>query len=534
MCGILGSIGLSFSEAMVGSLMRSRGPDAFRRLQVGDLTIYHSRLAVVGTAYPESTQPISIGALTLLCNGYISNFEEINSSLDIEGHSDCATIARLYFTKGFSGLSRLRGQFAAALIDGRRNTLVLLRDATGICPLYYAHTEAGLIFGSQASWVAKLVASAGYACAISDESLRCWQSCGYVVGPSTLLTNIEEVPTGTALEFDMTGTATGCPVSIGCLDQATTCRRREDLSDLLLAAVARNLKGDFEPWILLSGGLDSTLILHCAVEAGLRSCRVVGLRYPDESNVDELNLAKDVATFYGQTLDIVEFSGEDRLLKSDVFSNRVDWPLDGGSLLPKLVLADHIRRNRGRVALGGTGADECFGGYRRHRARAKLLADEAVLDEKTEHRYFREWIAPYGDSLAPFEVLQSIHPHTKFADPAFIYDLMELSQMHNPRVDSCFANAGIEYRPPFQDADVVGFAASLPLRDKTSEECPKHLLRSAFRGRVHDRFLNAPKRPLRFGSMGPNPSWRLKIWTTWWNALRPYLQPGATQDSQLS
>lgn len=498
--------------------MASRGPDDFSVFSRDNLTILHSRLAVIGADDPVSRQPIEVDGDFLFCNGFISNYKEILASENI-GHigADCLTVIEVYRRFGVDGFALLRGQFAAALLDAARGRIVLARDASGITPLYYAEADGKLLFASQASWIRFLLEGTNSFAAdrLDNEAHDEWSACGYVAGPDTLLSGIREVPAGGVLQFDLNGRLVESAVtrlpptpSSGSGDTARLTR------DLLQQAVRRNLNADIPPCLLFSGGLDSTLLLHSIVAEGIRP-RLVALEYSDGENRSELEHAAKVARHYGCPLEVIGFEPPLDAEMEQLFRGRVDWPLDGGSLLPKVALANHLMAQDCKVVLGGSGADELFGGYRRHQARLAMYEAGTIGDIEAEREYYRSWVGKFGESAKAFDVFLRQESSELYADPAFVYDLMELSQFHNPRLDSCFANVGLEYRPIFQDQDLVSLAASLPLDLKSKVGTPKKLLRDAFNHEIPAEFINVPKSPLRFGRMGPTPSWRGVVFNSW-------------------
>jgi len=506
MCGIVGSLGFALSEEVAKPLMRQRGPDEFTSFQSDGVTFFHSRLKIIGKDSADARQPMTVNQKTLVCNGFISNF------LEIEGHatSDCAAVLSVYEKYGCQGFGKLRGQFAVAILDALRGRLILARDHTGICPLYYHRPSVqSLVFASQAHWFSELLNGRKFP--LDPEAVEQWRSFGYVISPKTLYRDVFAVRPGTALELSLADGEIVDRHVFASFQSADASASK--LRDKIDQAVGRNLQSDFPPWLLLSGGVDSLILLHCAVDRGIRP-QTLTLAYPDNQNASEVARARELADYYGCPWHVVPYQiGEPR---PRLFSHRVDWPMDFGSLLPKLAMANYIRELDGKVVLGGSGADEIFGGYGRHRKRLELLHDKKELSHDEERAYFRDAIGKLGgcDEEA-FRVFREEKASPRFNDPAFVYDWLEISEHHVLRLDSCFSNIGIEYRPPYHDFDLVSLASRFPLAEKTSMQNPKKILKEAFSGEVAERFLQAPKQHLRFGGMGPNPEWQSKVWDTW-------------------
>jgi len=420
---------------------------------------------------------------------------------------------------GVAGLRKLRGQFAAAIFDTETGLVTLMRDPSGITPLYYTLTDGKVSFASQASWLGLLANGAPRDLnKLEIEAHRQWESLGYVSGQQTLLAGVREVAPGAVMQFDLTGKLLN-EASIGLpargLKEAST--PSDSVRNSIQQATARNLNADIEPYLLFSGGLDSTLLLHCMVNEGVRP-RLIALQYSGGENDAELSHALRVARYYGCELEMTQFKRLDSRELQDLFLNRVDWPLDGGSLLPKVALADYLRDRDCTVVMGGSGADELFGGYQRHQARLAMSTEGVLGSLDAELNYYRSWIGKFGDSEGAFDRFLEARSNDAYADPAFVYDLLELSQFHNPRLDSCFANVGLEYRPVFQDQDIVALAASMTLSEKSELGNPKKILRDAFRREMKPEFIDVPKSPLRFAEMGPFPAWRQSIFNAWSSA----------------
>lgn len=515
MCGVLGAVGIDLKNVRAEPILAGRGPDECSAFRATNSTIWHSRLATVGTTSAASRQPIRAEGLVLVCNGFISNSTELELDLGLDAESaDCRLILHVYSRYGLQGLSLLRGQFAAAILDQNRQELVLARDMTGICPMYYCHPHDGTVaFASQANWLRRcgLTRSTIVRPAAREEVVE----LGYVVSNETLLAGVFQVPPGHAASFSL---ADGVLRSVCQFTRSGHEWNRDSASDhlrdLVYASTKRNLRGDWAPWLLLSGGVDSAVLLHCAVQFGVRP-EVITLRYPDGSNSDEVTRAARLAQRYSCNWHLVDGCEPSYNHLLSLFPQRIDWPVDGGSLVPKAALADFISSRGGRIALGGTGADELFGGYRRHVGRMDLLQRHSKPSLTEEAEYCRKWLArePVFDTV--FRKFRHSAAESLFYDAAFIYDLLELQQCHNPRVDSCFANVGVEYRPVFQDQDIVHFAASLPLEDKSDREHRKALLRHAFHGELPQEHLLPPKNPLRYGAMGPTRQWRSQMCRAW-------------------
>lgn len=512
MCGFLGVVGWPDPPQRALEALMARGPDALSRTDRGAMRIWHSLLSIVRPDGAPVSQPITAAGLSLICNGFVSNYEELRKARGgaTRSDGDCAEIAYAYRRGGAQALAELRGQFAFALWDDTTGELILGRDASGIVPLYYSRPAAGaLTFGSQARLLIETNSVNGeWRPRIRSTAKDALDALGYVIFPQTLLAGIYDVPPGSILRFGLGNTQINGASMFTPASRQRTAEPVEFLTEALLAAVKRNMRGDVEPWLLLSGGIDSSALLFACAALGLRP-RCVALRYPDNSNADELLRAQEATVHVGADLEIVDAPEVSTQLLADIVAQQADWPLDGGSLVPKAMVARHIQARGGRLALGGTGADELFGGYSRHRA--------AV--EAPNAPYTDAWGRAYVLSVTRGTLFRQVARSLNWADPRFIFDYLEVTQVHTKRVDAIFANMAIEYRPPFLDFDIVSLAAALPLEARTSAETPKRLLRDAAAAFTPRRFLDVQKRPLRFGQMAPSRAWRAQVFETWSHAV---------------
>jgi asparagine synthase (glutamine-hydrolysing) len=330
----------------------------------------HRRLAILDLS-PAGRQPMAdvAGELQIVFNGEIYNFREVRGELEPRGHrfrsqTDTEVILAAYREWGTDCLSRLNGMFAFALYDAPRRQLFLARDRAGEKPLYYSIANGALRFASE---LKALLADPRFPRRLNPEALDCYLAFGFVPGDRCILRGVRKLPPAHALVFDLeTGTARvwrywDLPRVFEPdgrrLDDAALA---DELEELLADAVRRQLVADVPVGVLLSGGMDSSLVAAMAVR-GNRKVKTFTVRFPGYGPYDETEHARLVARHFGTEhveLDATEATPE--LLPR--LARQFDEPVVDSSMIPTSLLCRVVREHC-TVALGGDGGDELFAGY---------------------------------------------------------------------------------------------------------------------------------------------------------------------------
>lgn len=391
MCGIAGCYNWRSDERasraalerMAWSL-RHRGPDGAGLHLSGALGLAHRRLAIIdreGGAQPMSTRD---GQVWIAYNGEVYNFVELLDELRARGHeprtrSDTEAVLLAYEQWGLDFPRHLNGMFAVAIWDQRARRLVLCRDRMGIKPLYYTETVGGVAFASE---IKALRALPGVAQEIDLEALDEYMTCGYVSHPRSMVRGVKKVDPGTMVVVEPErGVSTRCywrlafhPDHGPPLDQWL-----EEIRELFTDAVRLRLRSDVPLGVLLSGGVDSTLI--AATTARLRgdpgsvNSFCVGLDMPGA--VNEFAWARQVAAKLGlrhheQHLTWQEYGAV--LLEA---IQLLDEPLVG-----QLLAVARQARQEVTVVLSGEGSDETWFGYSGYRVQYGLELLQKLMPER--------------------------------------------------------------------------------------------------------------------------------------------------------
>lgn len=378
MCGIIGVVSTRTisNRAWLKAgrdAMIHRGPDDAGEWWSDDgrAGLAHRRLSIIDLS-SGGHQPMHdlAGALTIVFNGEIYNFVELRKDLSAKGyafgsHSDTEVILAAYREWGAACLSRLNGMFAFALYDARNQSIFLARDRAGEKPLFYHCADNTLRFASE---LKGLLADSALPRYIDHEAFDCYLSIGYIPGDRCILRGFNKLPPAHGLQFDLkTGVSKvwrywqvpdlDSAASQGQVDEVALL---DELESLLEDSVRRQLVADVPVGVLLSGGVDSSLVTAMAVRASSQ-VQTFTIGFPNHGALDETEHARLIARHFGtkHTELMAEPATADLLPR---LAHQFDEPMVDSSMIPTF-LVSHLVRQQCTVALGGDGGDELFGGY---------------------------------------------------------------------------------------------------------------------------------------------------------------------------
>jgi asparagine synthase (glutamine-hydrolysing) len=387
MCGIAGIVATESGATPKAETIRQmcnavvhRGPDdegiyvhegaglGMRRLSIIDLSSGH--------------QPIHNEERTVwvVCNGEIYNFPELRRELESRGHcfytnSDTEAIVHLYEELGANCVHKLRGMFAIALWDERRNALLLARDRLGKKPLHYALEKGHLLFGSE---IKSLLAVAPGLAEVNREALLSYFQFGYIPDPQTAFRQIRKIPPGHLLEFEAGQIKVrqywDMP-AYGSLDPRSEQECLGELERRLEESVRIRLISDVPLGALLSGGVDSSIIVALMARANPGAVRTFSIGFPNE-DFSEIAHARAIAERFAtnHTELVIDPDFSDTL---DKLTHMLEEPFADSSILPTYHVS-RLARQHVTVALSGDGGDEIYGGYRRYQTNLQRRAFESI------------------------------------------------------------------------------------------------------------------------------------------------------------
>ena len=354
--------------------MTHRGPDDAGVWWSSDsrVGLAHRRLSILDLS-PAGHQPMHLAkrGISIVFNGEIYNFRELRDELMGHGylfrsHSDTEVLLAAYDIWGEELLSRLNGMFSFALYDALRGQILLARDRAGEKPCFYRLAGNVLQFASE---LKALLANPSNPRRIDSAALDCYLAVGFVPGELCILHGYNKLPPAHALKFDLnTGRANiwrywvvpelPFEANAGELNEAALLN---ELEALLEDAVGRQLVADVPVGILLSGGVDSSLITAMAVRRS-RHVRTFSIGFPGHGILNETPHARLIASHFGteHTELMVEPTTADLIPR---LARQFDEPMVDSSMIPTFMVSQLVRQYC-TVALGGDGGDELFGGYK--------------------------------------------------------------------------------------------------------------------------------------------------------------------------
>lgn len=388
MCGIAGfeTRGDDFgpiADALLDCLS-SRGPDGRFQKEVSGYGLVQTRLAVIDLServqYP---MPNENEDLWLIFNGEIYGHAALQRELEGLGHrfrTDCdaEVVVHGFEQWGLDLFRRLNGMYALALVDERKREITLARDATGIKPLVRT-TGGRFAFGSDAMALVTSGLSRGE---VDPGAISEFGSFLYVPSPLTGIADVVQVEPGTAITRSADGSESAVRWSPHYFSTPApdTTVSIEELDRALVDSMSRQLVADVEVGIFLSGGVDSSLIAALAVEAGAKP-KAFTVAFEGHGDYDEAARAAELANALGIP-HYVESMSVGFAEAVEGVGAAYDQPFADSSAIPMLALS-RFARSEVTVALSGTGGDDLFAGYYRHRAHRLLRAVSLLPDGLT-------------------------------------------------------------------------------------------------------------------------------------------------------
>ena len=376
MCVIVGTASArgTVSEQILDRMRAAighRGPDARGtwRSSHGDVTFAHNRLAIIDLS-ADAKQPMvdSSNRCTVVYNGEIYNYRELREQLIGRGHSfrtasDTEVLLEAYLEWGVDCVDHLNGMFAFGLYDHAERRLFLARDRAGEKPLFYRHDRGTLWFASE---LKALLAHDEMPRELDYGALEYYLAYGYVPHDRCILRGYHKLPQGHAAVYRIAQDELSVrrywqlppPTERTRMSVDEASRRAEFL---LERAVRRQLVADVPVGVLLSGGLDSSLITALAARSSSAPVRTFTVTFPGHGNLDEGPHARRVAEYFGT--EHTELEGMQTTIEMiPRLARQFDEPIADPAIVPTSLVTEKIREYA-PVALGGDGGDELFGGY---------------------------------------------------------------------------------------------------------------------------------------------------------------------------
>jgi asparagine synthase (glutamine-hydrolysing) len=379
-CGIAGCYQQADGQKLVDIMsdrIAHRGPDASGTWshEEGRVAVQlgHRRLSIIDLS-TAADQPLSKNGLTLVYNGELYNYRELRAELMASGtrfttSSDTEVVLEAWRSWGSEALRRFRGMFAFALFDQATGDLVLARDPLGIKPLYYLPRGGGVVFASE---LKALVSAAGSELRIEPGALVASMLYYWLPEERCAIDGVRKLPGGSWARFRPDGTSSVRHYwRIADVAAEAAAGPEADLGPVIEESVAAHLVSDVPVSSFLSGGLDSSVVTVLANQANAGiDAYTITFRPEDqrlEAMPDDAVYARKVAARYGISLHEIEISPDIVSLLPRMV-DVLDEPIGDPAAINTLLMCEAARERGVKVILSGMGADELFGGYRKHLA----------------------------------------------------------------------------------------------------------------------------------------------------------------------
>jgi asparagine synthase (glutamine-hydrolysing) len=520
MCGLAGEMRFDGRAADVGTVARMggclvhRGPDGDGLWARGPLALGHRRLSIIDLSV-AGAQPMVDSALglTIVFNGCIYNYKQLRAELGAAGHtffshSDTEVIGKAYAQWGLDCVDHFFGMFAFAIADQRTGQLILGRDRLGIKPLYLDQTPERLRF---ASTVQALLAGGGTDTSLDTTALAEYMTFHSVVpAPRTLLNGVRKLPPATVRVVEPNGTSSDHvywePDFSRDPERADwTSRDWEDaVISGLRTAVDRRMVSDVPVGVLLSGGIDSSLVVALLADAGQHELTTfsIGFDSAGGESGDEFEYSSLVAKRFGTTHHRIKIDSARLLPGLDATVRAMSEPMTSHDCVAFYLLSQDVSHTV-KVVQSGQGADEVLGGYDWYPPLASVDRGEAV--EAYSSVFFdRRW-EQLRDLLRPdWQIPEDVptefiserfsRPGAQSSVDAALRNDTTVMLVDDPvkRVDNMTMAWGLEARVPFLDHEFVELAGRIP-PDLKLADGGKGVLKRASRGIVPDEVIDRTK-----------------------------------------
>jgi asparagine synthase (glutamine-hydrolysing) len=495
MCGIAGEIAFNGRQASpeavlkIMGAMTSRGPDGRGTWEAGWVALGHQRLSIIDLSEAGAQPMVDDGGLAITFNGCIYNYKELRRELEPEftfrSTSDTEVILKAYRKWGDDFVHHLVGMFAMALYDPQRQEVLLVRDRLGIKPIYVSHLHGRLRFASS---LPALVASGGIDTSIDEVALHHYLSWHSIVpAPRSILRGVQKLPAATIRTVRPDGTWHDREYW-----KPSYTRRAEhagwsagDWQDAVHAslktAVRRRMVADVPVGVLLSGGLDSSLLVSLLAGEGQHGLSTfsIGFDGAGGDSGNEFAYSDLVAREFGTRHEQLHISTSEFAPSIDGAIGAMSEPMASHDVtafhLLSRTVAEHLK-----VVQCGQGADEVFGGYGYHQPLASVgrtEAQAAFTSSFVDHRHEEllnilepEWYC--GTDVSSEVLAANLNlPGADTALDAVLRLDTHLLMVDDPvkRLDNMSMAWGIEARVPFLDHELVELAAACPPELKASQ-----------------------------------------------------------------
>ncbi|MFN8438805.1 MAG: asparagine synthase (glutamine-hydrolyzing) [Cytophagales bacterium] len=525
MCGIAGFVDLelsNFSKINNQDVLKSlqhRGPDTSGCVSINNVTFYHTRLQILELTDLGSQPMVSeCGRYVLVYNGEIYNHLSLRKSIDkrvFNSNSDTETLLYGLIQFGHQFIQKLNGMFAFAFYDSLENKIILGRDRFGIKPLYYHNTQAIFSFSSEI----KVFKDFGLSFNLDADNLEDYKVYKSSIESATPFKGLKMLPLGHYLELNISTNSIDLRPYIDLYSKKTYIKDSEETivqhtHDLLKESLSGQLIADVPIGFFLSGGLDSSLLAAMAKRSFRMehiACFTMNQQTAHLGFEDDFPYAQMISTKYGFYSQYVDVPEDIDSIKE--INRIVEEPIADLSALNTYYIAQKAKENGVKVLISGLGADEVFGGYRRH---------VAIYVREKLHKYPNWFIKlicnlPITKNLKSIQRIQKLIEIDNPEDHKFLVSLLsskkysEISQLQKTKkilrelellegssllekilfldqkyylasqnllyTDKASMQHGVEVRVPYLDNELIDYLSTVPDSLKVNGFVSKYLLK---------------------------------------------------------
>ena len=499
MCGIAGIfmtkqfgevLNLQAISSMTDALSH-RGPDGSGLFENDRIALGHRRLSIVDMS-ASGAQPIfnEDRSLVLVFNGEIYNFQELRQMLELDGHiflsnSDGEVIVHLFEKYGTSCVEYLEGMFAFCIYNSKDQSIYLARDRLGEKPLFYAYVRDTFYFASE---IKAFFSIEHFPKKLSASGIRAYFNYQQIPAPATIYEGIEKVRPAHWVQIKTNAVLRSesyWKVEFANKPKISEEEALESLRTHITNSIIKMCSYDFPIGILLSGGVDSSLILAISKEVGVKNLNAFTVANLQPNFLDEDHIrSKRIASHFGVSHHIFDFGSPsfDELVDSIIIC---DEPIGTPEICYQFGIFKKLNQHS-KVVLTGNGADEIFGGYRSYNRIRQLSSCCSVLAPLLSRRnkelnsiaagyhasrtwiYLREYFKNkdnelnIGASLLLSECMNLCH-YDNLLDAKLFADIVVMGNHSVSSIpDLGGMRFGVEVRSPFLNHKIIEFSASLP------------------------------------------------------------------------
>jgi len=537
MCGIAGIINYKkYDIEKIKNSLLHRGPDAQNTFYEDNIALIHTRLSIVDIQF--ANQPIHIKDCTMVYNGEVYNHNHIRYLLEnfkFSTRSDTEALLALYLHYGEKMFDIIDGMFAFAILDRKKKCLFLARDRAGKKPLYYTITDNSFIFASELNAIKAAITTE-----TDEEAIAAYIRCGFFPSPITPYKNIYELQAGNFMYVNI-NTLKIIKNKYFSIDNIyseqfhtkdISFNKAVDRLDHLIdiSIKDRLISSDLEVGVFLSGGIDSSLI---AAKASKYIAKLKTFTISFDGYYDESHLAAITAKKYKTEHKNIQISVN---LKKDIKKILTYYgkPFMDSSAIPSYYISKAAKEYL-TVVLNGDGADEIFGGYRRHilftwnmlQKFRKLIPLKKFLPKPHEKKSYYNYLyriidaadkkkglnlylsltidgfEGFENQIRKSDLLTALDDKIKMIFHSRLSPLSQILQLDFEillssdlleKMDIASMANSLEVRSPFLSKYLIEFAPKLPDEFKIKRFTTKHILREVAKKYLPIKIIKQPKR----------------------------------------